>query len=1256
MWHAKRQKQLLGLNLGAIFTLLILTLSVGCGDGDSPANTQVNQTTPAETRPIDSKSKPKKTNPNTFIESKPLPSTNTKQGQTLFQSLPASETGVAFKNVIDIKHPMKRLYHSGFICGGVAIGDVDGDGRPDIYLASGIGSNKLYRQTADFKFVDITESAGVGALGKWGTGAAMVDIDNDGDLDIHVSNYDSANLLFINKGDGTFDEQAKTYGLDIVDACLMASFADFDNDGDLDCYQLTNRYYRKGGRPAKAPVKIVLGQPVILPEFKKYYAVQMVGSGHSIEEVGRPDRLMRNNGDGTFTDVSDKAGLISNGNFGLSVAWWDYNGDNLIDIYVGNDFNDPDYLYRNNGDGTFTEVIKSHIPHTSWFSMGSDAADINNDGRLDFLTVDMSATTHFKQKTSMGAMNAKQIMKVAGPPPQVMRNALYLNTGTERFMEIAYLAGLADSDWSWATKFGDLDNDGRIDVLITNGAARNFSHSDFKMTNKGLVGKTKWDMYEDTPTRPEQNLAFQNTGNLHFKDASKAWGLDHVGMSYSAALSDLDRDGDLDVVVANLEEPVSIYRNSSTGNRVLIRLKGTEGNTYGIGATVRIETVDGVQIRQLKPQNGFISSNEPLIHFGLGQQSRIKKLEVVWPTGEVQVFADLDGNRSYTITEPIVASKELGKQTPRVAAAIKPSLFTKTTALGRVTPAEQPFDDFARQPLLPNRLSQNGPGMAWGDVDGDGDDDVFIGGPAGQPGKLMRNAGNGRFENIYSGALNIDWKNEDMAPLFFDADSDGDLDLYIVSGGVECEPGDETLRDRLYFNDGSGKFKRATDALPDLRDSGSCVAGADFDRDGDIDLFVGGRSIPGKYPLSPNSRILRNDGGIFTDVTDTIAPALKDSGMVTSALWSDSDGDGNSDLLVAYEWGPVRLWKNEKSKLVDMTTDAGLADRLGWWNGIAGADIDHDGDIDYVVTNIGLNTKYHASPKHPMLLYYGDLDGSGKTAIVEAEFEGNVCYPVRGKSCSTAAMPSLGKKFPTYNKFALASLKDIYTDARLSSAKRFEANELQSGVLINDGNARFTFLALPRLAQAAPGFGVALTDFDGDGHVDACVAQNFFGPQVETGNMDGGLSLLLRGNGDGTFTESWPHHSGLIVPQDAKSLCVTDMNADGRPDAVFGINNGPVIAYVNNKLNRNRFLKVKIKGKPGNPKAAGARVTAHLSNGAKRLVEIHLGSGYLSQSSDDVFFGLGASNRIELIEVTWPDGKTSQFKPDPTNVVITVSY
>lgn len=1179
----------------------------------------------------------------------------------LFESLSPKQTGIDFVNPLSVDHPLSALNISGFVCGGVCIGDVSGDGKPDLYLVNGQGRNRLYIQKGDFQFSDVTATAGVGGGEAWGSGASLVDIDNDGDLDIYVCNYDAPNQLFINAGNGErFTESAKKHGLDVIDASLMPAFADFDNDGDLDMFLLTYRYYRPGGRPTRPPYELRNGRPYILPEFEKYFCLRKVGpTYYTVDTCGRPDHLYRNNGDGTFSNVSVQSGIRERGH-GLSATWWDYNEDGWIDLYVGNDFTDPDRLYRNNGDGTFTDVISETMPYTTWSSMGADCADLNNDGLLDFMSADMAASTHYKSMVTAGDMGDSRWFLENLWPRQTMRNTVFLNSGTDRFMEVGFLAGLARTDWTWAVKMADFDNDGRVDVFVTNGSSRMITDADLPVTPDRLIGRTEWDIWKDKSALKEQNMAFRNEGELRFKNVSEQWGLNHMGMSYSAAYGDLDGDGDFDMVVAHLDEQVSVYRNRQTeSHRVIIELEGTVSNRNGLGAVVRLETaLGGKQIRQMNPATGFLSYNEPVVHFGLGDAAIIQKLSITWPTGQRQSFENLAADKRYVIQEPNTLTRSAEESAMHGEAQ-----FVETAnVLGlRFGHREKLYDDYKRQPLLPGKHSQLGGGMAWGDADGDGDEDLFVSGASGQAGRLFIRQSSGQFvvSSIAGGVFENDKDYEDMAPLWFDADSDGDLDLYVTSGSVEVEENDPMLADRLYMNDGKGGFSRASEGkLPSTRNSSGVVVAGDFDGDGDLDLFVGGRIIPGRYPETPESQLLRNDKGVFTDVTETIAPGLKHAGLVTAALWSDSNGDGKLDLLVACEWGPVKFFVNVDNGFQDQTQNSDLAERIGWWNSITGADVDQDGDIDYLVMNVGLNTKYgEATELNPVVLFYGDMEGTGSQRIVEAKFDGTGLVPIRGRSRSVMAMPFIGGKFPTFRNFASSSLADIYTEERLNNALRLEVNHFESGVLINDGNATFSWRSIPRLAQSSPGFGVVATEINGDGLVDVQLVQNFYSREAETGLWRGGIGVTLLGGGgeQGFFQMASQEETGLVIDGDAKGLTVSDLNADGWPDFVVTQNNGRLLAFQNRGTKGVKPIAVRMQGPVGNTMGVGARVTVSHSDGRTQTAEVYAGSGYLSQSTAALFFGR-ANSPIVSIQTRWPDGHLTTVTPSAQDDQVLIRY
>ncbi|MCA8963407.1 MAG: VCBS repeat-containing protein, partial [Planctomycetes bacterium] len=1093
-----------------------------------------------------------------------------------FRRLDPARTGLDFTNLLRRENVVAYVYTGA----GVAVGDYDGDGRPDVYLVSQDGPNRLFRQVAPLRFEDVTVAAGgLDGGDAWGSAAAFVDVDDDGDLDLYVCNLESPNLLYENQGDGTFRERAGAYGLDAVAASMGVAFADYDNDGDLDAYLLTNRVL--GSQlPTEIVAEVTLPKAIrktkseLFPPYPTFpsapggglqvpqgYADFYATIGDRVFVAGQADRLLRNDG-GHFSEVTAAAGIRDQGN-GLSVVWWDYDGDGHLDLYVANDLHSPDHLYRNLGDGRFEDVTKAALPHTTFFSMGCDFGDLDNDGRLDLCVADMSSTSHYMGKLLMGNMGTHRWFLENADPPQYMRNATFVNTGTGRFLEAAYLANLASTDWTWSLLLRDLDEDGRLDLFASNGIPVFTDDPDagrrFDALWKEGRKQQALDVYRHLRRMEEKNIARRNLGDLKFADVGAEWGLDEQSVGQGAVLCDLDGDGDQDLIVNNLNQPVSVFENLSAGtHRVLVRLRGTTSNSAGIGSRITVTAGGVTQTRLLMPTRGYMSAGDPVEHFGLGEATKVDRLEVRWPTGAVQTFTELAADQLITIGED-------GKAAPAAAPQVTgPGRFMPVDTIA-VRHTERAFDDFAVQPLLPHRLSRLGPGIACGDVNGDGRDDVWVGGAAGQPGTLLLAQKDGTFV-AQTGPWAGDSECEDMGAVFVDADRDGDLDLYVASGGVEAKQGDAALRDRLYLNDGSGVFTAApTTATPDDRTSSSCVVAADFDRDGDLDLFVGGRVVPGRYPEGPPSRLLRNDAGTFVDVTAEFAPQLAAAGMVTSAVWSDLDGDGWPDLAVGAHWQPVRVFHNDGGKkLIDNTAALGLDVARGLWNGLAAADLDGDGDLDLIATNQGLNTKYKASAADPLRVYARDFDGNGSFDVVECKQQKGTALPVRGLSCSSEAMPFLAEKFPTYDAFAKATLGQIYGQEELAQSLEVSADELYHTVFENRGD-KFVLHHLPRLAQISTGYGIGVADFDGDGDLDLVLAQNTWSPEPETGRTDGGVGLLLENRGGLQFEPVPPLSSGIVVPADMKGLAVLDLGRDTSPDFVMTVNDGATRAFRNTR-------------------------------------------------------------------------------------------
>ena len=1149
------------------------------------------------------------------ITGRPLAVRSSPRGATMFTQLAPEETGVRTTNDYADPRMWNQLYHEfelGPIGTGVAIGDFDGDGRPDIFVVSKTESCRLFRNLGNFKFEDVTDKAGVGDKGEaaqiWKQGATFVDVNNDGRLDLYVCRHGAPNLLYINQGDGTCKEMAHAYGLDLKDGSLMAAFCDYDRDGWLDVYIQTNLL------------------------------------DNAQHPGGQPDHLFHNNRDGTFTEVTARAGMAGGDTQGNSATWWDYNNDGWPDLYVANDFAVPDFLYRNNGDGTFTNVIDRVVPHTTYSSMGADLGDLDNDGRIDLMVADMAASSHEKDQRAMAEARSRNRDPddTATAVPNYLRNAVFLNTGTDRSLEAAFLTGLAATDWTWSLRLEDLDNDGRLDLYVPNGMHREIHNIDLMrrmMMAESAAERVR--IARSSPVLAETHLAFRNLGDLRFESTGAAWGLDQKGVSFGAAFGDLDGDGDLDLVYANYQGGVTMLRNDcTTGHRLILDLRGTTSNRFGIGATVRIESAAGVQVRQLVLARGYMSSSEPIVHFGLGEDDLIKRMIVTWPSGQVQTFENLAVDQRYTITEPAGVARPTAANPPSEGQFAEVSQAANLSWPSR----EELVDETAQQHLLPMRLNRRGPGLAAGEVNGDGRDDLIIGGTTQDAARVLLGSSAGRFivaDDALAGAASP----VNGGPLLlFDADGDGREDLLVTRGGNSLPAGSPEYQPLLLLNQADGFRTAPAGALPVLTSSIGTAAAADFDRDGRLDVFLGARVLPGSYPLAPRSSLLANRGGRFEDVTDTLAPGLREVGMVTAALWSDVDGDGWPDLLLTLEWGQVKYYHNEQGRgFTDWTEKSGFARAgAGWWTSIASADFNGDGRPDYVVGNVGLNTQYHADVAHPALLFYGEFKEGGTSLAIEGTYEGDKLYPWRSRKELGAALPSILKRFPRNDLYARATLGEVLGVDKLAAARRFAATELRSGVLLSQPDGTFRFAPLPRIAQVAPLQGIVAGDFDGDGKADIYAVQNSYAPAPVVGRFDGGLSQLLRGDGRGGFTAVPPAESGLVVPGDAKALAVLDLDGDGWPDFAITRNNGTALAFRNKGVAHRHSLRVSLHGPAGNPTAVGALVTMVLADGSTQSGEIQAGSGYYSQSVAACFFGYPETNPPRSVRVRWPSGNVSE--------------
>jgi hypothetical protein len=1109
----------------------------------------------------------------------------------------SEDTGIGFSNDLQENEDLNILTFEYFYNGaGVGIGDINNDGLKDIFFAANMTSNRLYLNKGNWQFEDITKEAGVQSSGKWATGVSLVDINQDGLLDIYIcyagpqaDPEQRANELYINNGNNTFTEKAKEYKLADTGHSVQAAFFDYDLDGDLDVYLLTNITDRTGPN-------------VIRPK-------RMKG------EMVNTDRLYRNNGNSTFSNVSADAGITMEG-YGLGISICDINQDGWPDVFVSNDYLSNDLLYINNQDGTFTDKATRYFKHTSYSAMGNDVADFNNDALPDIMEVDMLPPDNKRQKMMFGATNYDRYRSeiMYGYTPQFMRNTLQLNegmspTGQPVFSEIGQLAGIEATDWSWSPLFADIDNDGWKDLLITNGYARDITNRDFvsyrmqEFMQEGYSESSKKKLLKAINSIEGAHVpifGFKNNGDLTFTDQSSPWGFTRPAYSTGAAYADLDNDGDLDYVTNNINSPAFVFENHAddyTNHFLRISFKGPQGNLQGYGVKVSVYNTDTIQYQEKSPYRGYQSTIEQELHFGLGQKKVIDSILIRWPDKKQQVFRGIRGDQ--TLIVKYSDAKLFTKASAPHAKDDSSGLFVSAEQNRHIfyRHSETEYADFKIQPLLPHKYSGNGPGIAVADINGDHLEDFFVGGAFKQSGQLFIQDKEGNFSG--KPLLNVTKYEEDMGALFFDADGDQDNDLYVVSGGNEFTSGSPYFQDRLYINDGKGNFKKESKALPALNGSGSCVIAADYDRDGDLDLFVGGRLTPQHYPQSGQSYILQNDHGHFTDVTDQIAPGLKQVGMVTSALWTDVDNDNQIDLLLVGEWMPVTIFKNDHEKFKRVV----INHSTGWWNSIQAADFDEDGDTDYVLGNLGLNTKYKTSPEKPVSVYVDDFNHDGTQDAILSHYIQGVNRPAHPRDDLFQQMAQLKKKYPSYKAYSEATMETFISETGTTPTV-LQSQTFQTSYLENKRQDGWQLTPLPLQAQFAPVFGIVTGDYDGDDHTDIILSGNAYSTDVLTGRYDASKGLLLKGDGTGNFKNLSVIQSGVFIDGDAKALAeLTD--SKGRT-LLLAAQNNDTLKIIESVRPSPKVIQL-------TSQDTYAMITD--SNGKKSKQEFYFGSGYLSQSS-----------------------------------------
>jgi enediyne biosynthesis protein E4 len=1149
-----------------------------------------------------------------------------------FKKQSASLTGIDFVNNLDKEDIIDNRHL--FDGSGVALGDIDNDGFCDIYFCRLKGSNVLYKNKGNWEFEDITDEAGVAYQDYFSKGAVFADLDGDSDLDLIVTVLNGPNACFINDGHGKFREATDASGFASLThrtGNTSMALGDVDGDGDLDLYMACYK--------AKS--------------HKDTDQVQFNTKGQILnrQDYGEPDILYLNDGQGHFKNVRLKSEhfLREDGRplpmpraWGLAARMQDMDNDGDPDIYVCNDFLSPDFIWINDGLGDFKEVDNLAIRSTSLSSMAVDFSDIDRDGDMDFFVAEMMSRQHKRRMMQMSYMQGVDFNKSRiYTRPQVTRNTLFLNRGDGTYAEIANFSGLQASDWTWSAIFMDIDLDGYEDLLTTTGHAYDVQDTDTGMRIMQSHIKNMSELRNtifEYPRLETPNFAFRNNGDLTFTEVGEQWGFNTKGISHGMAYADLDNDGDLDVVVNNYQSAAGLYKNESTEKRVAVRLKGLSPNTQGIGAKVTLLGGPVVQSKEVISGGQYLSGSDAIVVFAT-KNSGSMKLQVIWRNGKRSVIDSVKSNRIYEIHE------DVSEDFAPAAVDSQDTYFKDVSDLVSHYHHERPFDDYYFQPLLPNRLSKLGPGVSWYDVDQDQDDDLFI--SSGRDGKpaLFINDSRGRVDKFHELELELTAAQDQSTALFFNTANK--TTLLIGNSNYENTPAAAAVSQYSVSN---SQLKLSAEFPPEIASTGP-LSLADYDNDGDLDLFVGGRVIPGQYPAPASSKLYLNINGHFQpDVVNS--KILEKIGLVCASVFSDIDNDGDPDLILALEWGPLRIFKNEKGNFNDVTDQLGFADKSGWWNGVATGDFDEDGQMDIVATNWGLNSKYNFEKDYPLKVYYDDFDNNGRMDIIEAHYDPVIkdMVPERDFSTLSLAMSFIKSRISSFEQFGSSNLKQIIGDGLLH-ADSLSAKTLAHTVFLNRGK-RFEAVELPSEAQFSAAFSCAVADFDGDGHDDIFLSQNFFSSQPQTPRIDAGRGLWLKGDGTGNFRAVPGKESGIKVYGEQRAAALADFNKDGRIDIVISQNAGQTKLYKN--ISAKPGLRVRLMGNSDNPAGIGAIVQLEYREGKGPAREIHAGAGYWSQDSPVLV--LGMTGQPDKIKVQWPGGKITETKIPVNAGEVTVNF